>query len=284
MRFLGLLTTLSLSMFAFSAEAGALADEVVQKVVSEGIPADAVARLSKFLAENEGRSFSQSVYTCQGKEPTSIRPCEEEKRTLTTRDVTLNNPEYVAIVDFSMPSTERRFFLINTKTGAVQRYLGSHGVGTSRSNYASKFSNTKDSRQTSLGFYLAGGVYSGHYGNTLRMYGLQASNDQGYNRDIVLHGAWYVSEDFMKSINPKTKQPYGRIGHSWGCPAVSLGVIDKLVSHLKNGGVIFHYHPRLMEEALKGREVTDPEQPFSEAVPVPIPRPDNLISPEAPVP
>ena len=275
MRVLGLLASLSLSVFATSAHAAALSEQVVQKVVAQGVPADAVDRLSKFLGENEGRSFSQSVYTCAGKEPNSIRPCEENKRTLTTRDVKLENPSFVAIVDFSMPSTARRFFLINTQTGEVNKYLSSHGVGTSRSNYASRFSNTKDSRQTSLGIYLGGGIYQGHYGNTLRMYGLQTSNDQGYNRDIVLHGAWYVGEDFIKSINPTTKQPFGRIGHSWGCPAVGLGVIDKLANALKDGGVIMHYHPRLMEEALKGREVIDPEQPVIGNIPVPTPRPDQ---------
>lgn len=278
MRVLSLLAAISLTAFSMVTQAAALSDEVTQKILSQGVPADALQRLSNFLRDNEGRSFSQSVYTCAGKDPASIRPCEEEKRIPTVRDITLKNPEHVGIVDFSMPSTEKRFFLINTKTGIVQRFLSSHGVGTSRNNYASRFSNTKDSRQTSLGFYITGEVYMGHYGKTLRMYGLQTSNDQGYNRDIVLHGAWYVSEEFIKTINPKTKQPFGRIGHSWGCPAVSLGAIERLVQALKEGGVLLHYHPRLMEPALGGREVIDPEQPIYENIPFPQARPEIAFS------
>lgn len=275
MRLLGLVTAVTLSFVQVAAHAGSLSEAVLKKVISQGVPEDAVKRMSAFLGENEGRSFSQSVYFCQGKAQDSIRPCEENKRIGSSRDVTLKNPKTVAIIDFSMASTERRFFLINTQTGEVNKYYSSHGVGTSRTNFASRFSNTKDSRQTSLGFYLGGGLYQGHYGNTLRMYGLQKSNDQAYNRDIVLHGAWYVSEDFIKQINPNTKAPYGRIGHSWGCPAVGLGVIDKLANSLKDGGVILHYHPRLMEESLKGLEVIDPEQPFLGSAPLPTPRPDN---------
>jgi hypothetical protein len=274
MRLLGLIASLSLSVLSVSAHAAAISDEVQQKILAQGVPADALTRMSKFLAENEGRSFSQSVYTCKGKAADSIRPCDDSERTATTRDVKLESPETVGIIDFSLPSTDRRFYLINTKSGEVTRFYATHGVGTSKQNYASRFSNTKDSRQTSLGFYLGGGIYQGHYGNTMRMYGLQTSNDQGYNRDIVLHGAWYVSEDFMKSINQSTGQPYGRLGHSWGCPAVGLGVIDKIAGLLKNGGVLLHYHPRLMEEALKGKEIVDPEQPIFGSIPVPMPRPE----------
>ncbi|MNL53634.1 hypothetical protein D3C87_1768980 [compost metagenome] len=85
------------------------------------------------------------------------------------------------------------------------------------------------------------------------MYGLQRSNDQAYNRDIVLHGAWYAAKEFINSIDPKTGQPRGRLGLSWGCPALSLALAKKLIPFLQEGGVIFHYHPTLLEESLKGR-------------------------------
>lgn len=111
---------------------------------------------------------------------------------------------------------------------------------------------------TSLGFYLTGGIYDGKYGKTLRMYGLQKSNDQAYNRDIVLHGAWYVGEDFMNAINAKTKEPYGRLGVSWGCPAVSTYIASKLMPYLKEGSIIFHYHDKLIDKAQSGEEVALP--------------------------
>lgn len=240
---------------AFAASAGPQ-DNITRKIISQGVPADAVNRLNKFMYENRGRSFQQDTYTCEGKDPASVRPCEEIKRNRSSKYVTLNSPQYVVIVDYSAPSTQRRFYFINLRNGAVEKYYTSHGIGSGEGNYAYRFSNTKDSRQTSLGIYLTGEVYTGSYGKTLRMYGLQRSNDQAYNRDIVVHGAWYVGEEFINSINKKTGQPYGRLGLSWGCPALSLSMAEKLIPLLKGGSVIYHYHPALVDEAQSGRLVS----------------------------
>ena len=190
----------------------------------------------------------------------TLKPCDEDKRVKFTKTVKFSSPTNVAIIDFSLPSTARRFFLINLQTGKVDRFYTAHGKGSgNKTAYATKFSNTPDSLQTSLGFYLTGDVYQGSYGDTLRLYGLDRSNDNAYNRDIVMHGAWYVGEDFIKSINDQTKKPYGRLGVSWGCPAVSLSLAPKIISILKGGSVLLHYHPDLMEKALSGREVSVPE-------------------------
>lgn len=236
--------------------AAAPSTEVVKKILSQGVPADALSRMVKFMNDFQGRTFNQDTYTCEGKDPASIKPCEENKRSRANTTVTLTNPTYVAIVNFGLPSSQRRFFLINLQTGEVNKYYSSHGLGSGNSDVATKFSNTKDSKQTSLGMYLTGGIYQGHYGNTLRMYGLEKSNSEAYNRDIVLHGAWYVGEDFMNSINQKTGEKYGRIGVSWGCPAVSLSIAEKIIPILKGGSLVMHYHPTLMDEALSGNEVT----------------------------
>lgn len=228
---------------------------VTKKILQQGVPEKALSTLLTFMEENQGRSFNQDTYTCDGKDPSSIRPCEEHKRRRSYQTVTLSNPTYVAIVDFGAPSSQRRFYLINLKSGSVEKYYSSHGQGSGRGDYATTFSNIKDSRQTSLGIYLTGGVYSGHYGKTLRMYGLQKSNDDAYNRDIVLHGAWYVSEEFINSTNPKTGRPFGRLGVSWGCPAVSLSIANKIIPLLQDGSLILHYHPTLMDAAMSGKEV-----------------------------
>lgn len=251
---LKLLLIAALSVFGSFALA-ANEKNINTKILEQGVPTDALNRLNKFLYENRGRSFNQDTYTCEGKDPESVRPCEESKRRRSSKTVTLANPQYVAIIDFSAPSTQRRFYFINRKTGEVNKYYVSHGIGSGKDNYASRFSNTKDSRQTSLGIYLTGEVYQGSYGKTLRMYGLQKSNDEAYNRDIVLHGAWYVGEDFINSLDPKTGLPRGRLGVSWGCPALSLSMAEKLIPYLQGGSVIFHYHPQLLDEAQNGREV-----------------------------
>lgn len=230
-------------------------EQVIKKVLQQGVPAEAFDQMLRFMEENKGRSFQQEIYTCDGQDRDNVKPCEESKRNKSSTHVTLGNPTFVAIVDYSAPSTKRRFFLINLKSGEVKAFYTSHGIGSGKGNYAYKFSNTKDSRQTSLGMYLTGDTYRGSYGPTLRMYGLERSNDQAYNRDIVLHGAWYVGEDFIKTINPKTKEPFGRLGLSWGCPAVSLSVVEKIAPLLKNGSLVLHYHGKLQERALSGLEV-----------------------------
>jgi hypothetical protein len=243
-----------------------------KSIVAAGVPVDAARRLFDYLRKNAGAEFVRDIYTCAGKDPVSVKPCEEGKRVKATRKITVRLHPYAAIMDFTMPSSEARLFFINLKTGSVERYLTTHGKGSGNSNYAYKFSNIKDSLQTSLGIFVAGGTYYGSYGHTLRMYGMETSNDQAYNRDIVLHPAWYVSRDFMKDINPRTKKPYGRIGVSWGCPAVSKDIAKKIIPLLKNGGVILHYHKDLMEDALSGKEVKV-QNPNPEVIPYPTPRP-----------
>ncbi|WP_413584642.1 murein L,D-transpeptidase catalytic domain family protein [Bdellovibrio sp. HCB274] len=247
--------TVLLSLIATSAVA-APSQAIYTKILQQGVPQDALERTVRFMDENAGRSFQQSTYQC-GKWPVgSIKPCEESDRSPSTQIVTLESPETIAIIDYSQPSTNRRFFLINLRTGDVIRYYVSHGKGTGNSNWATRFSNIKDSKQTSLGFYLTGDFYYGSYGKTLRMYGLQSSNDQAFNRDIVLHGAWYVGENFINSKNPKTGQPFGRLGVSWGCPALSLSIATKLIPVLEKGSLIYHYHKDLMEAAMSGTEVS----------------------------
>lgn len=236
------------------------AAQINQKILESGISPDALKRFNKYLYEHNGRAFYQDTYSCEGRPSESIRPCEDRKRSQTAQKVVLGNPRYNVIVDYSLPSTERRLFFIDRATGNVGRYYVSHGIGSGNGNYAYKFSNRKDSRMTSLGFYLTGGIYDGKYGKTLRMYGLQRSNDQAYNRDIVFHGAWYVGEDFINSINAKTKEPYGRLGVSWGCPAVSSYIAWKLLPYISEGSVIFHYHNKLLDKAQSGQEVSLPKE------------------------
>lgn len=248
--------------------------ELFEKVTAQGVPAEAFRDLQDFLRVNAGKEFVQDVYTCKGKDEASVKPCSESERSKAVRTVTLKPRDHAVIVDYTKPSTEERFYVIRLKTGAVEKMLGTHGQGSGNGAVAYKFSNVKDSRQTSLGMYLLGEVYSGSYGPTMRMYGLEKSNDQAYNRDIVMHGAWYADKSFLKKTNPKTKRPYGRLGVSWGCPAVSLGDQKRLVPLLKEGALIYHYHAELQAASRLGGPVQT-EFPPAEYAPVPTPRPDN---------
>ena len=86
-----------------------------------------------------------------------------------------------------------------------------------------------------------------------------------------MHGAWYVGEDFINKIDSKTGQPFGRLGLSWGCPALSLYMAQKVIPVIKNGSLIMHYHSSLQDAALSGKEVRF-------AIPKPVEVPAELES------
>jgi hypothetical protein len=253
-----LFIALVLSFIISSAALASPPEIVIQKILAQGVPSEALTRLLNFMYQNKGRSLQKNTNICIDKELDDVKPCDESKRVPSTRNVRLEDPQQVAIIDYGAPSTEHRFYLINLLDGEVKRYYSSHGIGSGKSNVATKFSDIKDSRQTSLGIFMAQEVYKGGYGKTLRMYGLQSSNARAYNRDIVMHGAWYVSSEFINSKNPKTGEPYGRLGVSWGCPAVSFFAVENLIGILKDGGLIMHYRSGLMDEAQGGQEVRIP--------------------------
>jgi hypothetical protein len=224
MKFLFLLTT---PLFLLSSPQKALASFYDTKVegallydlfAKEGVPPEALQQTFEFLDLNEGKTLQ----------------VREDRKMITK---TINKKNYVVIVDFSKPSSERRLYLMNLKTGQVTKYYVAHGVTTGLED-ASNFSNIPDSRQSSLGFYLTGAEYEGSHGESLHLYGLQKTNDRAFERDIVMHGAPYVSMDFLSK--------YNRMGRSWGCLAVSEAIIQKLIPILKEGSVIYAYHKNLM--------------------------------------
>lgn len=144
----------------------------------------------------------------------------------------INNKNYVTISDFTKPSSEIRQFAINLVTGVVDKLLVAHGVNTGGLN-ATCFSNVEDSRKSSLGFYLTGTTYQGKNGYSLNLHGQDKTNSNAYTRRIVIHGADYVSEQYVKDN--------GRLGRSWGCPAVNRKFNDTLINRLKNGS-LFYIH------------------------------------------
>lgn len=194
----------------------------------EGVPEPALQRTFEFMDINAGKTIRVKA------------KFREKTRTfMNEREVTIQGNN-LAIIDFSMPSTERRLFLLNLKTGAVTKHLVAHGKG-SGVNVASKFSNIDGSKMSSLGLYVGGNTYYGGHGESLNLYGLEPSNDKAADRDIVMHAAKYVSEDFVKS--------QGRLGRSWGCPAVAPGIIPRMITNFKEGGIIYAYHKDLIQSA-----------------------------------
>ena len=147
--------------------------------------------------------------------------------------------DLLTVIDYSLPSTEPRLWVLDVVRGKVlYRELVAHGRGTG-DNYATRFSNVPESRQTSLGLFLTGGTYTGGNGYSLKLRGLdQGLNDRAEERYIVMHGAWYVS--------PEQARAQGRIGRSWGCPAVSEAVAKPIIDTIKGGSFIYSYHPQAL--------------------------------------
>ena len=157
--------------------------------------------------------------------------------------VTLDNLNYAAIIDYSAPSTERRFFFINLKTGGVKAYYVAHGKGSvantkdrNQWRHTRYFSNTQDSKATSLGNFVSGGTYMGKHGLALKLFGIDEANSEAFDRAIVIHGASYVGEDPLK-INGNQY-----MGMSWGCPALGRGAAQKIIPLLAGGSLIYAYH------------------------------------------
>ena len=143
------------------------------------------------------------------------------------------NRAVLTIIDFSKPSTQERMFVIDMEhEKLLYSTLCAHGKN-SGGNYATSFSNQVNSHKSSLGFYLTGETYKGGNGYSLRLDGLEKGiNDHAYERSIVVHGARYVSEQVAEQ---------GRLGRSFGCPAVPTALAVPIINAIKDGSVLYIY-------------------------------------------
>jgi hypothetical protein len=148
----------------------------------------------------------------------------------------VQSPATLTVIDYSKPSTEKRLWVFDMRTRAVlYEELVAHGMGTG-DNMASSFSNEPDSHKTSLGLFVTEGTYVGKNGYSLRLNGLdEGFNDRARERAIVMHGAPYVSAAFA--------QAQGRLGRSWGCPALREAVAREVIDRVKGGNLVFAYYP-----------------------------------------
>ena len=143
----------------------------------------------------------------------------------------------LAVIDYSRPSTERRLWVF--ELGETPKLLFAehvaHGRGSGE-NLAQAFSNIEGSHQTSLGLFRTAETYQGGNGYSLRLDGLEAGvNDNARARAIVMHGAPYVE--------PTLAQKQGRLGRSYGCPAVRREVAQPMIDSLRGGQLLYSYYP-----------------------------------------
>jgi hypothetical protein len=170
--------------------------------------------------------------------------------------------QLLTVIDFDLPSTEKRLWVLDLANKQVLFHtLVAHGHNTGE-NEASSFSNTNESNMSSLGFYVTGGEYVGKHGRSLKLHGL----DEGYNtnaeaRSIVMHGADYVSEDFIRQN--------GRLGRSLGCPALPMDQYSEIIDSVLDRTCLFlnksdaGYESQFLNQEVAMAMLTAPAQPVS---------------------
>lgn len=145
------------------------------------------------------------------------------------------NPR-LGIIDYGRDSTERRLWVVDLREGVVLHHEWvAHGSGGDGEQLP-VFSDIAESHCSSVGAYVGAETYEGRHGLSLRLDGLEPGfNGNARPRDIVVHGAPYVSEAHIRE--------HGRLGRSWGCPAVRPAVSDAVVADLADGALLLAWSP-----------------------------------------
>ena len=148
--------------------------------------------------------------------------------------INAKNKNIITIIDFTLPSTDKRMVVLDlAKKQVLFHTIVSHGRNSGEK-YATTFSNRHGSYQSSLGFYLTEKTYFGANGYSLRLDGLEKGiNDQARPRAVVIHGADYCSQEIINST--------GRLGRSYGCPALPRDINEEVINTIKNGTLLYIY-------------------------------------------
>ena len=141
--------------------------------------------------------------------------------------------DVMAVADFSLPSRLPRFHIVDLASGGMKSYLVAHGRGSDpgHTGWLQRFSNAPGSYATASGAYRTEGVYAGKHGRSIRLAGLDPSNDNALVRAIVVHGAWYVS--------PAMARAHGVLGRSEGCFALDTANLPEILERLGPGRLIY---------------------------------------------
>jgi hypothetical protein len=141
--------------------------------------------------------------------------------------------DFIGVVDFSEPSRDARFHVVHLPSGSVESYRVAHGSGSdpAHSGYLDHFSNTPGSEATSSGAYQTAETYDGKYGLSMKVRGLDWTNNNAESRAIVIHNAWYAEPEMIAL--------HGKLGRSQGCFAFSREDQWKVMHRLGEGRMIF---------------------------------------------
>lgn len=141
--------------------------------------------------------------------------------------------DIAGIADFGLPSSMPRFHFANLENGTVRSFLVAHGTGSDpeHDGFLNWFSNVEGSNATSRGAYVTYEWYTGKYGTSIRLGGLEPDNSNALERYIVMHSAWYAE--------PEMIQKWGKLGRSNGCFAMAPADFREALWHLSGGRLLF---------------------------------------------
>lgn len=194
-------------------------------------PSEAAIELTSTHQINDYSLLSLDLSKYDYVDPKNLIPMNLKQEALQYYETNFDkipNKDTLIVVDFKVHSSKKRQFVIDMRSGEVFPMLVTHGKNSDRNNdgYATDFSNTVDSKQSSLGFYLTAESYYGKFGYSLRLDGLSTSNSKVRERAIVIHPADYVEDNGKK------------VGRSWGCLAVDPKLSKSYIDRVKDGVLI----------------------------------------------
>ena len=145
----------------------------------------------------------------------------------------LRNMDVIGIADFNRASRDPRFYIVDLRSGFVTQHLVAHGRGSdpAHSGWLEMFSNEIGSEATSEGAYLTGDAYTGKFGWSMRLTGLDPSNSNAEARAIVIHTAWYAE--------PRQVETFGKLGRSEGCFALPGISHAEAMTRLGSGRLLY---------------------------------------------
>lgn len=181
-------------------------------------------------------SYTESFYDClQAPELnfTMFREGMKGYYTMKTNEE-LADDRFLTLVDYTKPSNEERFFVIDLeKKKVIYQSIIAHGRN-SGGLYATEFSNESESRMSSVGFFVTGKIYDGKYDHSMKLHGKEYSNDNVFERGVVVHSADYATKKFLKSNG-------NVLGRSFGCPALPHEGYKEIVTTISQGSCFYIY-------------------------------------------
>jgi len=206
----------------------------------------AIAKVEKVTVDSKIESVYNSLNSNNFKMPELKTFSEALKGFYLLKEKGVIKKNILTLIDFSLSSNSKRLWVIDLTSNTILfNSLVAHGRNTGEE-FASAFSNLNSSFKSSLGFYATGEIYQGKHGASLRLDGLENGvNDNARERGVVMHGADYVSESFIRG--------HKRLGRSQGCPAVPVELTNEIIQLIKDKSCLYIYHPSRsfsMEERL----------------------------------